>query len=109
MSPMSSLACIPCQGTTPPFSAKEATRRLHDSPGWVLKKGATRLTRSFRFPDFKQSLAFVNRVGALAEAQGHHPEVRFGWGFCEVEIYTHKIDGLHQNDFILAAKINALG
>jgi pterin-4a-carbinolamine dehydratase len=64
--------------------------------------------RTFKFADFKEGLEFVDQIGALAEAEGHHPDTRFGWGYCTVELYTHKIKGLHQNDFIMAAKIDEL-
>ena len=66
------------------------------------------IEREFKFRDFATSLAFVDKVGALAESEGHHPDITFGWGYAKVVLYTHKIHGLHQNDFILAAKINEL-
>lgn len=100
--------CTPCRGGVPPMSEADALR-MHDAvPDWTLLRDATRIERTFRFPDFKAALAFVNRIGALAEEEGHHPDIRFGWGYCTVELYTHKIDGLHENDFIMAAKIDAL-
>jgi 4a-hydroxytetrahydrobiopterin dehydratase len=64
------------------------------------------IERTFKFANFKEALEFVDQIGALAEAEGHHPDIRFGWGYCTVELYTHKIKGLHQNDFIMAAKID---
>jgi len=66
------------------------------------------LTRQFKFPDFKQALAFVNRVGELAEEQGHHPDILLAWGKAEITLWTHKIDGLTESDFIMAAKIDRL-
>lgn len=66
------------------------------------------LQREFRFRDFREALAFVNRVGALAEEQGHHPDITLGWGYADIRVFTHVIDGLSENDFILAAKVDAL-
>ncbi len=100
--------CIPCRGGVPPLEAAAAENYLGQTPGWTLTEGAHRIERQFRFDDFAQTLEFVNRVGALAEAEGHHPDIAFGWGYCTITLYTHKIDGLHENDFILAAKINDL-
>jgi 4a-hydroxytetrahydrobiopterin dehydratase len=100
--------CTPCRGGVPPLPRAEAERLLAETPGWVLNPDATRLTRSFRFRDFAEAFAFVARVADLAEAEGHHPDITFGWGYCDLVLYTHKIKGLHENDFILAAKIGAL-
>ncbi len=100
--------CVPCRGGIPPLSEEEARRYLEQVPGWELKDGATRIERTFRFKNFQEALDFVNRVGAQAEAEGHHPDITFGWGYVTVSLYTHKIKGLHENDFILAAKIDNL-
>lgn len=100
--------CVPCQGGIPPMPRAEAERLMTQVPGWKLTHLATRLERAFTFPDFAAALAFVDRVGALAEEEGHHPDICFGWGKAEVVWYTHKIGGLHENDFIMAAKVNAL-
>ena len=101
--------CVPCQGGIPPLAEAEAEGFLEQTPGWELTKGARRIERKFSFDNFAQTLEFVNRVGELAEVEGHHPDIAFGWGYCDITLYTHKIDGLHENDFILAAKINGLG
>ncbi len=77
-------------------------------PEWTLTHDATRIERPFRFADFVAALDFVNKVGALAEEEEHHPDIAFGWGYATVELYTHKIKGLHENDFIMAAKIDAI-
>ncbi|PWC78271.1 pterin-4-alpha-carbinolamine dehydratase [Azospirillum sp. TSH64] len=77
-------------------------------PGWVLKEGPDRIERDFRFPDFVQAQAFANQVGDLCEAEGHHAEIHYGWGHCSVAFWTHKIKGLHENDFVMAAKVNGL-
>jgi len=98
--------CIPCKGGIPPLSRAQAQAFLKEVPGWALSEDATRIQRNFEFKDFAASLAFVNRIAAVAEREGHHPEIAFGWGYCNVTLYTHKIRGLHENDFILAAKIN---
>ncbi|MEX2017065.1 MAG: 4a-hydroxytetrahydrobiopterin dehydratase [Candidatus Pacearchaeota archaeon] len=74
--------------------------------GWKIKKG--KLHREFKFKDFKKTLEFVNKVGEIAEKEGHHPDIYFTWGKCTIELYTHSINGLSENDFILASKINKI-
>lgn len=101
-------SCEPCRGDTVPMTAEQALRYLESLPSWILEDSPMRIQRRFAFKNFAQALAFVNRVGAIAEAEDHHPEIRFGWGYCEIEIFTHSLKGLHENDFILAAKIDAL-
>ncbi len=105
---LSAKSCVPCRGGVPPLGLDEAKRYLGEAPGWALDGAASRIERHFSFADFAASLAFVNRVGELAEAEGHHPDICFGWGACNVVFYTHKIKGLHENDFIMAAKVNDL-
>jgi len=100
--------CVPCRGGIPPLPRADAERLLAETPGWSLNEPATQIERTFRFEDFADALAFVNRVGALAEAEDHHPDITFGWGYCRVLFQTHKIKGLHENDFIMAAKVNRL-
>ena len=100
--------CVPCRGGIPPLTRTEAERLLAETPGWSLNADATAIERTFRFKDFTAALAFVNRVGQLAEAEDHHPDISFGWGYCRVLFQTHKIKGLHENDFIMAAKVNQL-
>ena len=100
--------CVPCRGGIPPL-AEVAARALGAAvPAWTIEGGARRIARRFRFADFAAALAFVQAVGALAEEEFHHPEITFGWGFCTVSLETKKIKGLHENDFIMAAKIDAL-
>jgi 4a-hydroxytetrahydrobiopterin dehydratase len=107
MSDLASKTCVPCRGGTPPLKGEELDDLWRQIPGWeVLEEH--HLRRRFRFKNFREALDFVNRVGELAEEQGHHPDVRFGWGYAEVTVYTHKIDGLTESDFILAAKISEL-
>jgi 4a-hydroxytetrahydrobiopterin dehydratase len=100
--------CTPCQGGIPPLTLGEAEALLSQARGWRLLENGTRLERRFAFQTFVAALAFVNRVGDLAEAEGHHPDITFGWGYASVLFYTHKIGGLHENDFIMAAKVNEL-
>jgi 4a-hydroxytetrahydrobiopterin dehydratase len=100
--------CVPCRGGIPPLPRADAERLLAQTPGWSLNDAATQIERAFRFEDFAGALAFVNRVGELAEAEDHHPDIAFGWGYCRVVFQTHKIKGLHENDFIMAAKVNRL-
>jgi len=100
--------CTPCRGGIPPLARSEAQTLLTQAPGWTLDETATRITRRFTFPDFASALTFVQRIGEVAEAEGHHPDITFGWGYAEIVFYTHKIKGLHENDFIMAAKVNKL-
>lgn len=106
---LASRTCTPCRGGVPPLTEQEALGYLPGAPGWELRDGGKRVERTFRFKNFKQALKFVNQIGALAEAEGHHPDITFGWGHATVSLHTHKIGGLHENDFIMAAKINQLG
>ena len=107
MSDLASKTCVPCRGGVPPMKGAELEKYLKEVPGWKAIN-EHHLTRAFTFPDFKQALAFVNKVGAVAEEQGHHPDIFLSWGKAEVTTWTHKIDGLTESDFILAAKINQL-
>jgi 4a-hydroxytetrahydrobiopterin dehydratase len=108
MTTLAGKTCTPCRGGVPPLPRREAERLLTDTPGWSLDADATKIERRFRFDDFAGALAFVEKVAAVAEEEGHHPDIAFGWGYCTVVFQTHKIKGLHENDFIMAAKVNAL-
>jgi len=101
-------ACVPCQGGIPPLTPDEAKGFLDQVPGWELSPAGDRINCKFTFGDFVAALDFVNKVGAVAEEEGHHPDIAFGWGYADVTFFTHKIKGLHENDFIMAAKVNAL-
>ena len=105
MSELSSRQCVPCRGGVPPLQGDEITALLNQVVGWEVIN-QHHLKKNYRFADFKEALAFVNQVGELAEEQGHHPDICFGWGQAEITIWTHKIDGLTESDFILAAKID---
>ncbi len=100
--------CEPCRGGIPPLTQQQAEQYLEEVPGWTLIESATRLRRSFSFDNFMQAQAFACQVGELAEEQNHHPDICYGWGYCTVVFYTHKIGGLHENDFIMATLVNAL-
>ncbi len=110
MSPLSSERCVACRPDAPPVTPAEAEALRREIPGWqvVSRDGVPRLERVFEFPDFAAALAFTNRVGALAEREGHHPALLTEWGRVTVSWWTHAIRGLHRNDFIMAAKTDAL-
>jgi len=100
--------CVPCRGDVPPLKGKELEQMHKRLPQWAHWKivDEHHLKREFKFPDFKQALDFVNKVGAVAEEQGHHPDILLSWGRTEITLWTHKIDGLTESDFIMAAKID---
>jgi len=104
---LSDKTCVPCTTDVPALEGEELAGLHRQLQGWELVEGH-HLRKSFRFGDFREALEFVNRVGELAEEQGHHPDVGFGWGWAEIRVFTHRIDGLSENDFILAAKVDAL-
>jgi 4a-hydroxytetrahydrobiopterin dehydratase len=102
--------CTPCRGGIPPLSRDEAEAlRSKNTPDWRLEDVARRMERGFAFNNFQQALDFVDKVGALAESEGHHPDIHFGWGYATISLQTKKIMGLHENDFIMAAKIDSIG
>ena len=107
MSNLSSRRCVPCRGGVPPLRGAQITDLLAELQGWEVVE-EHHLRKGYTFSDFSAALEFVNRVGQLAEGEGHHPDICFGWGYMAVTIWTHKIDGLTESDFILAAKIDAL-
>jgi 4a-hydroxytetrahydrobiopterin dehydratase len=105
---LASKTCVPCRAGTPPLTEEEAGR-LHDAvPRWSVTDGAKRLLRRFEFRDFLQAMEFVNRVAGLAEEQGHHPDIAIHWNKVDLVLWTHAIGGLHENDFVLASKIDRL-
>ena len=96
--------CVPCRGGVPPMVRAKAEEMLKQlDSGWTLNK-AGHLEKLHKFKDFAQALAFVNKIGAVAEEEGHHPDLYLAWGKCRVEIWTHKINGLTESDFYMAAK-----
>ena len=106
MADLSAERCEACRPGSPAVGEPETRELLRQLPGWsvIERDGMRQLQRVFEFPDFAQALAFTNRVGALAEAEGHHPALLTEWGRVTVRWWTHAIKGLHRNDFIMAAK-----
>ena len=100
--------CTPCRGGVSPLTAQEAEELRGQAPEWALLEDARRIERTFRFRDFRDALTFVQKVGELAESEGHRPDIGFGWGYATVSLRTKKIKGLHENDFIMAAKTDRL-
>ena len=107
MSGLASRECVPCRGGVPPLTRDQIVPLLKELKGWEVV-GEHHLKKVLKFANFREAQEFVNRVGNLAEEQGHHPDICFGWGRAEITIWTHKIDGLTESDFILAAKIDQL-
>ena len=99
-------SCTPCQGGMPPLTADEAEQLHAAARDWTLRENAHRLEREFKFRNFRDALNFVVQVGAIAESERHHPDVRFGWGYALISLQTKKLKGLHENDFIMASKID---
>ena len=108
MSELASMECIPCRGGIPPLEGEELAS-LHQRLGgdWQVIDGH-HLEKDFRFDNFAQALEFTNRIGALAEEVNHHPDLKLGWGYVHVSLWTHKIDGLSEADFVWAAKADRL-
>ena len=111
MSDLTKKKCAPCEGRGIPFDISEIHKYQKKVDGWEIikdKKGIYFLEKNFKFDDFKKSQDFVNEVGKISEEEGHHPEIYFGWGYAKINITTHAIEGLSENDFILAAKIDKI-
>lgn len=101
-------ACIPCQGGVPPLPAEEVQKLLKEvGKNWILNQEG-HLYKEYTFKDFKSTMNFANKVAEISEKEGHHPDLRIAWGKCAIEIWTHKIGGLTESDFILGAKIEAI-
>ena len=107
MTELAERQCVPCRGGVPPLRGDDLKALSERLPGWQVID-EHHLEKTHKFKDFREALDFVNRVGELAEEQGHHPDICFGWGKADVSIWTHKIDGLTESDFVLAAKIDKL-
>jgi 4a-hydroxytetrahydrobiopterin dehydratase len=105
MTELANRNCVPCRGDTPPLKGEELEGLQRQVPYWEVIE-EHHLRRAFKFKNFREALGFVNRVGELAEEQGHHPDISFGWGYAEVTVFTHKIDGLTESDFVFAAKVD---
>ena len=103
--------CIPCRGGVLPFDISEIHKYLKKVDGWDVKKNKNEtyfLEKDFKFKNFLESQKFINEVGKIAETESHHPDIIFGWGYAKIQIFTHKIQGLVESDFILAAKIDKI-
>jgi 4a-hydroxytetrahydrobiopterin dehydratase len=98
--------CTPCRGGIPPLTAEEVSVLHKQVPEWAIHDDAHRIERTYRFKNFAQAFAFVRKAADLAKAEGHHPDIGFGWGYATVSLQTKKIKGLHENDFIMAAKLD---
>ena len=107
MTELAERQCVPCRGGVPPMKSDEIEKFLRQLDGWKVVE-EHHLHKTYSSKNFRETLDFVNRVGELAEEQGHHPDICFGWGKAEITIWTHKIDGLTESDFVLAAKIDHL-
>jgi 4a-hydroxytetrahydrobiopterin dehydratase len=106
--------CVPCHGGVSALGPDEAKKMLgrllaSGQGGWQLVEDAKALRREFKFPDFYRAMSFVNAVAHIANVEDHHPDIECGWGYARIRFQTHSIGGLHENDFICAAKIDALG
>ncbi len=106
MESLASKHCVPCHGGVPRLKGREMEPLLAQLEGWRVVE-EHHLSKEYRFTNFAGALDFVKRAGAVAEAEGHHPDISFGWGYARLQIYTHAIDGLSESDFILAARIDA--
>ena len=109
MSDLSKKKCVACDGDTLPFDTSEIHKYLKKVDGWNVKSDREKnyyLEKEFKFKNFIESQGFVNKVGSIAELEGHHPDIHFGWGYTKIKIFTHAIKGLTESDFILAAKID---
>ena len=103
--------CVPCEGGVLPFDTSEIHKYQKKVDGWDIKKDEKKiffLNKEFKFKNFIESQKFINEVGIISENEGHHPDITFGWGYAKIKITTHAIEGLSENDFILAAKIDQI-
>ena len=107
MTELASKTCVPCRGGVPPLKGEQLDALQRQVPEWEVVE-EHHLRRHFRLKNFREALGFVNKVGELAEEQGHHPDIYLGWGRVEVLVWTHKINGLTESDFIFAAKVDTL-
>ena len=111
MSNLADKKCVACEGDIPPFDKSEIHKYLKKVDGWDVKsdkENSFHLIKKFKFKNFIDSQSFTTKVGNIAEQEGHHPDISFGWGYCEIKIFTHAIKGLAESDFILAAKIDKI-
>ena len=103
--------CVSCDGSVPPFDISQIHKYIKKVDGWIVKNNNEKnfyLIKEFKFKNFIESQEFVNKVGYIAESEGHHPDIIFGWGYAKIKVFTHAIKGLAESDFILAAKVDQL-
>lgn len=120
MSDLTAKRCIPCESGTPPMSGEEANKLLEETPGWKIEDlesfrkqegtdlAYSKISKEFNFKDFKEAMEFVNKVANIANEEGHHPDIYIFYSLVRLTLYTHAAGGLTENDFIIAAKVNAL-
>ena len=111
MSELTKKKCLPCEGGVIPFDISEIHKYQKKVDGWDVLKNEKKifyLYKKYEFKNFLESQIFINKVGEISENEGHHPDISFGWGYAKIKITTHSIEGLSENDFILAAKIDQL-
>jgi 4a-hydroxytetrahydrobiopterin dehydratase len=107
-SALAAKSCTPCRGGVPPLTPEEVAAHQRQTPAWRVQDEARRIERTIKFKNFAEAFAFVQQIAHLAEAEGHHPDISFGWGYVTVSLQTKKIKGLHENDFIMAAKLDQI-
>ena len=111
MSDLLNKKCVPCEGGVMPFDTSEIHKYQKKVDGWNIVQNENKiyiLEKRFEFKNFLESQKFINEVGRVSEEEGHHPDIMFGWGYAKINITTHAIEGLSENDFILAAKIDKI-
>ena len=111
MSELLNKKCVPCEGEVLPFDISEIHKYQKKVDGWDIIKNEKKifyLYKKYEFKNFVESQIFINKIGEISENEGHHPDISFGWGYAEIKITTHAIEGLSENDFILAAKIDQI-
>ena len=106
--PLSSGKCEPCNGNTPKLDYQEISKFLSELNEWSVNDNQEMIFKKFKFSNFKKAISFANEVGEIAEKEGHHPDITFGWGYAKIKISTHAIKGLAESDFVLAAKIDKI-
>lgn len=109
MNDLSQKHCVPCEGGTPPLSDSKEDEMLKLIEGWLLiRDGTHKITKQFKFKNFKDAMVFVNKIAELADQEGHHPDIKIVYNKVQLDLFTHAVGGLSENDFIMASKINQL-
>ena len=105
---LTSMKCFPCRGGIPPLQSDKIEKMMNIVEGWKLESGPDKITKKYKFKNFKEAMHFVNKVADIAETEGHHPDISISWNKVTLTLWTHAINGLHENDFIMAAKIDEM-